>query len=289
MDYQTKLNEQNQLFVKILKEKQINSVNFIILGNSFASGYTINSKIKLFFDRNQNLFSNLEKAKIKFDTFHFAQPYKNSNQTILSWIQNNQTQKEVLDQQIKHYFSGPRKEIDKYNINLRTLKKYFSKNIKDKRGLEDLIKTQPKNHLNIIIFIANTGETMEYVENKKFSNSCKAILRGAKKDLIYCKKTINYIHKLNPQNLITIMNIPFHEKFPFLFLDGIIFLFNWIIPIYIGKIPNLIFTQGGTIEAKYYRVGDQKIFDPHPDKKHYTKMLYCYIYGINKNYSKITH
>lgn len=289
MDYQTKLSEQNQLFVKILQKREISHVNFIIIGNSLASGYTISSKIKPFFDRNKNLFKKLKKAQILYNTYHFVQPYDNSNRVIFNWIQNNQTQKEVLDQQIKHYFSGPRKEIDKYNIDLKTLKKYFFKNIKDKRGIQDLIKNQKQNNLNITLFLGNTGATMDCVENNSIKNSCKAIWLGAKKDLIDFKKIIKYIYNLNHKNLIVIVNLPFHERFPFIIFDVVIIIFNRIVKFISPKSKNIIFTRGGTIEAKYYQVGDQKIFDIHPDKKRYIKTLYHCMYGINKNYSKITH
>jgi hypothetical protein len=287
MDYYKKLSEQNKIFAKILKKNQVTSINFIIIGNSLASGYTVASKIKPLFERNKTLSKELKKQNISNNIYHFSQPYDNPNKSILSWIKNNQTQKEVLAQQIKHYFSGPRKNIDKNNIDLQTLKKYFSKNIKDKQGIKNLIKNQQKHNLNIIVFSGNTGATMDYVENNSILNSCKAIWLGAKKDLVYCKKTIKYIYKLNPKNLIVVINLPFHERFPFIIFDGVILIFNYLVKFINRKIPNLIFTKGGTIEVKCYQIDNQKIFDIHPDEKHYIKMLYHCIHGINKNYSKI--
>lgn len=280
MDHSKKLPEQNKIFANILHQNQISSVNFIIIGNSIASGYSVASKIQLFFDRNQSLFKELKKQKITYSTYHFSQPYNNSNQTIFNWIKDNQTQKEVLNQQIKHYFFSSRKEIDQNNINIQTLKKYFSKNIKDIRGIQDLIKYQKQNHLNIIIFIGNTGATMDYVENNKIFNSCKAIILGAKKDFYDCQKITKYISKLNPKNLIVVMDLPFHETFPFIFLNWIIFIFNRLVRI-TNRYQNIIFSKGGTVVIKQYHVGNQRVFDVHPDKNHYLNMINFCMASIN--------
>lgn len=58
----TKLQKENDFFLHKLKNKKIKEVNFIILGNSLASGYTVVNKIRLFFDRNEDLLEKLKKV-----------------------------------------------------------------------------------------------------------------------------------------------------------------------------------------------------------------------------------
>ncbi len=280
--FQVELQKENDFFLHKLKNKKIKEVNFIVLGNSLASGYTVVNKIRLFFDRNEDLLEKLKKAKIVAHKYHFAQPYDNENSKILSWLKNNQTSVEVFAEQKKNYFTGARKEIDKWNIDEKTLESFFAENMKENLGVRDLIQKNEAGKLNLVIFLGNTGETMARVKDENVLHYIKASIEGLKKDLINFKEIIAYLIDLNKKTLVLIMGIPRHQAFLFRIFNLLIRAVNCWCKKVAEKEENVLFTDGGGMLVKRYKINGENLLDLHPDDESYLHMLAQCMRGLNK-------
>lgn len=278
----TGLQKENDFFLHKLKNKKIKEVNFIILGNSLASGYTVVNKIRLFFDRNEDLLEKLKEAKIVTHKYHFAQPYDNENSKILSWLKNNQTSVEVFAGQKRNYFMGARKEIDKWNIDEKTLESFFAENMKENLGVKDLIKKNEVGKLNLVIFLGNTGETMARVKDENIFHYIKASAIGLKKDLINFQRIITYLANLNEKTLVLIMGIPRHQTFIFRIFNLLIRGFNYWCKKVAEKEKNILFIDGEKMVVKRYKVNGENLLDLHPDDESYLYMLTQCMRGLNK-------
>lgn len=278
----TELQKENNFFLHKLKNKKIEEVNFIILGNSLASGYTVVNKIRLFFDRNEDLLEKLKKAKIVAHKYHFAQPYDNENSKILAWLKNNQTSAEIFAGQKKNYFTGPRKEIDKWNIDEKTLESFFAENMKKNLGVRDLIQKNEAGKLNLVIFLGNTGETMARVKDENVLHYIKASIEGLKKDLINFKEIIAYLVNLNKKTLVLIMGVPKHQAFLFRIFNLLIRAVNRWCKKVAEKEKNVLFTDGGGMLVKRYKVNGEDLLDLHPDDENYLRMLTQCMKGLNR-------
>lgn len=149
------LNEYDLKFVKILKHKNVKKVNFIILGNSIAFGFSLTHKIIPLLKRNIFLEKRLKENSIECNFYNFARPQDNNDEHTLDYIVNNK-KTSFVDKLIKIDLGNSKFSMRNFTI----LKNYcFSEDL----GITDLIKLDEEGLVNIIIYSGVTGSFLDNI------------------------------------------------------------------------------------------------------------------------------
>jgi len=193
----------------ILDYYQLKDANIIGIGNSLTSGWSaIDQDVTPFILKLQNILkSELEKADIQVNFYNYSTAAKNSNLEILSFLQTNPTEKDVLER-----FKKDKEYWDKtfYNTPFRN---YIDS--------EHAYSTYPntdihfrdcyqENSLSISLINGCTGgflNAFSKVHNKSHLN----VNAFFKEDLLYLKVLLQEIASLQKenQNMMIVGNFPY--------------------------------------------------------------------------------
>lgn len=172
----------SRTLIDVIKNTSIDNINFIIIGNSLSSGYSMSDNIAPFFDQYNILKKLLSKNNINYSINNFSIIAGNSNANILDIILNNRSIKYIKE--INAHELQFDKSIDKKNYTkfsdvahykttgfqpLGTVTKTsYQNNYQINDSDEDIcilniLKQRADNTQNIVIFNGFTGEFMDSI------------------------------------------------------------------------------------------------------------------------------
>lgn len=161
---------------------KVKDVNFIVLGNSLSSGYSMSDKIKPFFDQYNILKEQLTKNNINYNIYNFGLIAGNSNGNILNLLNDNKSleyikkvfahdldfdssvgnSKIVGANDIAEYKSTGRVPIG--SITEPDYKNFYAINASDQETrILDLLEKKDSGVQNIVILNGFTGELMDMI------------------------------------------------------------------------------------------------------------------------------
>ena len=159
---------------KLIKKQQILSMKlshyfkdngikkFILtsLGNSIASGYSMIRKTKPLLLRNKSIRLFMKKNDIDLDIHHFARAQNNSDAHFLEWLETNIKESEIHRLNRNDYSKGPTNIRTRY-MNEERMDKYYPLNMKNDKGLNDVIYENDKDIANIVVYNGCTGSFLD--------------------------------------------------------------------------------------------------------------------------------
>lgn len=184
----------NSKLAKIMTENGISKLRLTSFGNSIASGYSFIRTIKPLLYRNGSLEKILQKSGIVLDIHHFARNQNNNDDKLFEWLQTNIKESEIHKMNLKDYVDGKIK-ISSNGLNLKNIAKWYSINLKDDLGLQDLILDNDIGLANLVIYNGCTGSFLDNVSRGgKLSHK---LTYGIEMDLISIEATLKYIQNSN--------------------------------------------------------------------------------------------
>ena len=210
---QEKLYDYNTLFIDLMKNRGINKVNLTSIGNSIATGFSLNDSLVPLLKRNEDL---INRASFDLKLRAYARAQDNCDSKTFHYLNSNITQTEInayvkndylsetvgmfqglfkkrknvlktLEKNKKKGIIGLFKKTLKVNSDSKTLSKseikalneelsyldgkistikgivdkYYSGDIKDDIGLNDLIKQDDSELANIVVYNGFTGSFLD--------------------------------------------------------------------------------------------------------------------------------
>ena len=228
-DIMMKLSVVNNRFIRFINESGIDSVNLTSVGNSIATGYSMNDMIKPLLLRNGDL---IRKCNFNLNLRSYARAQDNNDEHIFDWLLNNAKQSEI-NKKVQYDFMNDN-GLDHKNIDDEKVMKYYPTEIKNDIGLRDLVSlesslkyiylTNPYTQVYVCGIPDLLGINAVEVVNKKIRNICKmynncCYVKPVAQNLLYSKdgKKVFDVHynreeylNLNKSILEAIM----HNYFP---------------------------------------------------------------------------
>lgn len=184
----------NSKLAKIMTENGISKLRLTSFGNSIASGYSFIRTIKPLLYRNGSLEKILQKSGVVLDIHHFARNQNNNDEKLFEWLQTNIKETEIHKMNLKDYVDGKIK-ISRNGLNPKNIAKWYSINLKDDLGLQDLILDNDIGLANLVIYNGCTGSFLDNVSRGgKLSHK---LTYGIEMDLISIEATLKYIQNSN--------------------------------------------------------------------------------------------
>ncbi|HOZ53796.1 MAG TPA: hypothetical protein PKY25_00455 [Bacilli bacterium] len=284
--------------VKVLKTLNIECVNFIVIGNSLSTGYSMSDSIAPFFDQNDILKKVLINNGIKVNSYNFATPTNNSNEIILDNINKDRSIeyiKQVLARQLKFdkaidlerdfYFQDVimyRKEgiIPLSTIKKEIYEKYYKIKEEDKDiTINNIIKSKNSSTQNIVIFNGCTGELMDTIFR---GGSIFETRSHLKLEMINLSKILTELLNKDEDIIITVGSIPKFTLKNIPLFSPIIDPYNKIISNRVREIPNSYITYPTRIEL-LHKKNNKLVLDCHGNQLEYNNLTNSFIRTINKN------
>lgn len=194
-----KLSDVNDSFVKFVKNSGIKSVNLTSVGNSIATGYSMNDSIKPLLLRNKDL---INKCDFDLNLRAYARAQDNNDEHIYNWLINNVKQSDInkkVQLDFMHKNGMPHDNI--YNSDVI---KYYPTDIKDDIGLCDLVMKKEDGVANIIVY---NGVTGSFLDNLTRHGLPKTV-SGFKRDFVSLESNLKYIYLKNPYTQVYVCGIP---------------------------------------------------------------------------------
>lgn len=170
-----KMKDTDLEFVSMLKNQQINKVNFTSLGNSIASGFSLSHKIKPLLKRNVLLENILKENKIECNMFNFCRPQDNNDEHILDWIINNR-KISYINNLINIDLGNTDKSMKNIIISKTDIQRYYPIYLENDIGLKDIIRIKEQKLANIIIYNGLTGSFLDNITRGGCKNAIKRFL-----------------------------------------------------------------------------------------------------------------
>ncbi len=175
-------NVNSQQLVASLVGADVSHVNFIVLGNSLSSGYSMSDQIKPFFDQNDILKNHLTLNNIAYDIYNFGLVAGNSNGNILNVLNENRSL-EYIKKVFAHDLNFAESVANSKKIGAAEIKAYkrtgylpvgtiseqdyqdfYKINEADNTiKILDLLKDKKAGAQNIVIINGFTGELMDMI------------------------------------------------------------------------------------------------------------------------------
>ena len=175
-------NFNSQQLVNALVCANVTNVNFIVLGNSLSSGYSMSDQIKPFFDQNDILKNYLALNNITYNVYNFGLVAGNSNGNILNVLNENRSLEYIKkifahDLNFASSVANDKKigaaEIKTYKqtgylpvgtISEQDYQDFYKINEADNTiKILDLLKEKKPDGQNIVIINGFTGELMDMI------------------------------------------------------------------------------------------------------------------------------
>lgn len=194
-----KISSANTAFIKFINENGITSVNLTSVGNSIATGYSMNDSIKPLLLRNEEL---INRSNFELNIRAYARAQDNNDEHIFDWFLNNIKQSDI-NKKVQLDFTSE-KGMPHKTINEEEVKKYYPIEITDDIGLRDLTKQKGEHLANIIVYNGITGSFLDNVTRKGLHKN----LYGFKRDLVSLESSLKLIYLLNPYTQVYVCGIP---------------------------------------------------------------------------------
>ncbi len=186
--------ELNNILATIMKENNITKLRLTSFGNSISSGYSFVRTIKPLLFRNGSLADIIKKHGIELDIHHFARNQNNNDERLFEWLQTNIKESEIHKMNLKDYVEGAIK-ISSNGLNQEKIDSWYSTNLEEDLGLQDIILEAKNTLANIVIYNGCTGSFLDNVSRGgKISHK---LTYGIKMDLISLEATLKYIQNSN--------------------------------------------------------------------------------------------
>ncbi|MBP3921149.1 MAG: hypothetical protein J6D28_06265 [Bacilli bacterium] len=203
----TLLNENNDKLVKLFNKIGINEFIFTSIGNSIATGYSMNDTIKPLILRNEDLVFKLNQANINFAPHSFALAQDNNDEHILDWIINNKKEADINYQAYLDFTHElgmnhkgiTRKQAEEYYVGI--IGKKYNSNVSNLQKFPSIIKNNGFNNTNKDIFLDSIYEIKR--KDINFTKDLSKLKQNiGLRDLINTKKNGTDITESNLANII---------------------------------------------------------------------------------------
>lgn len=259
----------NDSFIKFIKTSGISSVNLTSVGNSIATGYSMNDSIKPLLLRNKDL---IKKCNFDLNLRSYARAQDNNDEHIYDWLINNVKQSDI-NKKVQLDFIHE-KGMPHNNINKSDVIKYYPTDISNDIGLHDLIMQRKEGLANIIIYNGATGSFLDNITRHGMHKG----LYGFKRDYTSLEANLKHIYLKNPYTQVYVCGIPD--------IAGI-GLTNIAINNRIRKIcknyPNCVYIDPAK-QNLIYRKNDKIVFDVHYSDDEYLNLNKVILEAIIHNY-----
>lgn len=263
------LSKVNDLFIKFINGSGISCVNLTSVGNSIATGYSMNDSIKPLLLRNKDL---IKKCNFDLNLRSYARAQDNNDEHVFEWLLNNIKQSDI-NKKVQLDFMHE-KGMPHNNINKSDVIKYYPTDIKDDIGLRDLMMQRKEGLANIIIYNGATGSFLDNITRHGMHKG----LYGFKRDLVSLESSLKLIYLRNPYTQVYVCGIPN--------IAGI-GLTNIVINNKIEKIcknyPNCVYIDPAK-QNLIYRKNDKIVFDVHYSDDEYLNLNKVILEAIIHNY-----
>lgn len=255
-----------------LQKSGVEKLILTSLGNSIATGYSMNSSIKPLFLRNKTLKDTMNYKNIDLELYSFARAQDNNDEHILEWINKNIKQSEI-NRQVHMDFGHEKTSMEVGNLSKKEVNEYYPINPKNDIGLQDLIKINDSKTANIIVYNGITGSFLDNFTRKgKHLN-----LYGFKRDLISLEAVLKTIYLMNSNTQVYVCGIP-----NLLGVNAVEIINNKLKQI-CKLYPNATYVSSVPSRFIYGKDG-QIMFDFHYNKDEYIYLNDNIITAINNNY-----
>lgn len=194
-----KLSEVNDSFIKFINDNHINSVNLTSVGNSIATGYSMNDSIKPLLLRNEDL---INRCNFDLNLRAYARAQDNNDEHIFDWLLNNVKQSDINKKVQLDFISE--KGMPHSNIYNSDVIKYYPTDISNDIGLKDLVCQGGETTANIIVYNGVTGSFLDNVTRHGMHKN----LYGFKRDLVSLESSLKLIYLFNPYTQVYVCGIP---------------------------------------------------------------------------------
>lgn len=269
-----KLEKQNEKFVEMLKKNGITEVNLTSLGNSIATGYSMNSIIKPLLKRNERLENSLKSNNIKINFYSFARAQDNNDEHILDWILNNIKQSEI-NRRVHVDFGGGPNTMDRSCITDEEVETFYPLKPENDIGLNDLIMKKNKEEANIVVYNGATGSFLDNFTRKgKHLN-----FYGFYRDFKSMEAVLKTIYLKNSNTQVYVCGIPTFTRL------NLTFFFNKTIKKICSNYPNCTYVASSPQNFIYDKNGNLSI-DIHYNKNEYLRLNNNIMQSILDNYER---
>ena len=191
IELQEKLN--NKL-AKLFEEKGIRKFKITSLGNSIASGYSMIRPVKPLLLRNETLEKVMKKNNIKLERHHFARGQNNNDEHVFEWLTTN-VKESTMHKMNKNDFGNTKTSMGTVGMTQQKLNKYYPTNLKNDKGLRDIIEENEQGMANIVVYNGCTGSFLDGVTR---GGSIKQMLSfGIKRDTYGIEAVLKQIQSNN--------------------------------------------------------------------------------------------
>ena len=194
-----KLSDINDSFIGFIKSNGISCVNLTSVGNSIATGYSMNDSIKPLLLRNEDL---IKKCDFDLHLRAYARAQDNNDEHIFNWLLNNVKQSDI-NKKVQLDFINE-KGMPHDNIKSSDVLKYYPTDISNDIGLHDLVLEKNENLANIIVYNGITGSFLDNITRKGLHKG----LYGFERDLVSFESSLKLIYLRNPYTQVYVCGIP---------------------------------------------------------------------------------
>lgn len=187
----------NTKLAQFLKEKEIENLRLISLGNSLASGYSMVRTIKPLLLRNESIEDIMKENGINVERYHFSRAQNNSDEKIFEWMENNISLSRTHELNRVDYSGGPT-SMATHGLTKDDIEKYYPVDNLFDIGLWDAIKESNKDLANIVIYNGATGSFLD--ASTRGGKISQRLMYGVNKDVNSIEATLKKIHVNNRQN-----------------------------------------------------------------------------------------
>ena len=194
-----KLSSVNTDFIDFVNNNGISCVNLTSVGNSIATGYSMNDSIKPLLLRNEDL---INRCNFDLNLRGYARAQDNNDEHIFNWFIDNVKQSDI-NKKVQLDFTSdngmPHKTISREDV-----LKFYPTQISDDIGLKDLVCLDGEDLFNIIVYNGVTGSFLDNFTRHGMHKS----LYGFERDLVSLESSLKLIYLLNPHTQVYVCGLP---------------------------------------------------------------------------------
>lgn len=184
----------NQKLASMLKSQGIKNLSITSYGNSIASGYSMLRTIKPLLLRNESIQQVMNSNGIYLERHNFARAQNNGDEHLFEWLILNIKETEINVMNRSDYGGGPT-SMPVSSLDYHMIDSFYPLDIKEDKGLQDIIQTKGDALANIIVYNGCTGSFLDNItRDGKLSQK---LTYGIKRDLTSLEAILKYIQSYN--------------------------------------------------------------------------------------------
>ena len=181
----------------------IKNFRLISMGNSIASGYSMLRTTKPLLLRNDSLKSILAHGGVNVDTHHFARAQNNNDKRVHSWLTKNIKESEMHAMNRTDYAVTEDGKVSPTGmiangLTSADMDRYYPTEMKDDKGLGDLVYDSDKDLANIVVYNGATGSFLDGLTRN--GSIGQQLNHGVKRDISGIESTLDDILANNREN-----------------------------------------------------------------------------------------